>query len=280
MARDARPFLRRKLGRQLRQMREGAGKKIKDAAKVLDMSTSALQRLEAGEVKPNIHVVKSMMDYYDHFVDGLLDQVRQARVPVWTEAFVPMGLGYVDVETEANLVRELTLMHLPGLLQTEAYARALFRKSLMVRSAAQRDNEVKVRMIRQRRLSDDQRPLELVAIVDESAFHVPVGGTEVMRAQLEKVASAADLPSVTLQVLPRSLGGHGGMRAPFALLSFPDPNDPVMLYAPYVNGARLHEDEDEAREALSVFDHLRSEALDPAASVALIERLADELYGA
>lgn len=108
------------------------------------------------------------------------------------------------METEASTVREVTLVNIPGLLQTEAYMRASFASGPL--PAFQVENEVKARLLRQRRLADEEFPLELTAIVDESALHKKVGSREVMRAQLRHLVEMAALPTVTLQLLPNDSG--------------------------------------------------------------------------
>ena len=126
----------------------------------------------------------------------------------------------MPLEAEASLVRDYTLGYVPGLLQTADYARELFRSSLLRRTEAELERDVTVRMIRQERLVSEDNPLELVAIVDESVLHRPVGGPEVMRAQLARMVEAAGLDTVTFQVLPTGVGAHPGMYGAFTVLSF------------------------------------------------------------
>ena len=114
-------------------------------------------------------------------------------------------MGYVDVETEASVVRELALLPLPGLLQTEAYMRALFDADPLSRSKKQLANDIAVRMIRRQRLTDERNPLRLVALVDETALRKTIGGPEVMREQLRHLVEMAALPTVDLRVLPDEL---------------------------------------------------------------------------
>ncbi len=215
------PFLRRRLGRRLREIREKAGLNLEVAAARLDKTRSALQRIETGFTKADVHFVRSAMDLYDTYDETLLSQAREASKPQWFRAYGVEDLGYVDVETHAASVQEFPGLNLPGLLQTEAYIRAMLERGRRRRTAAQMRNDIEVRLIRQARLADDQNPLELTAIIDESALLRDVGGPEVMREQRRKLTEMADLPTVTLQVLP--LRAHGAMDGGFILLSFPDP---------------------------------------------------------
>jgi transcriptional regulator with XRE-family HTH domain len=266
------PILRRRLGHRLRALREAAKLTIEDAAARLDKSRSALHRIEAGQTRADVHLIRSMMDIYDVYVDDLVDAAREAYKPQFDYGL----LGYVDAEAQAVLVREFCALNLPGLLQTEPYIRALFARYPLARTPKLLEHDVAVRLNRQRRLTDQDWPLELVAIVDEAALRRKVGGTEVMRGQLEHVVKAATLPTVTLQVLPLRSGAHGCMDGGFNLLSFPE-DDPELLYVAYVTGSLHIEVAEEVRVARLAFEQLRAEALDPADSVALIERVRAEL---
>lgn len=271
------PYRRRRLGRRLRALRESAGLSMDDAAAKLDKSRTSLFRIESGENKADTHLVRSMMDIYDIWEDGLLEEVREATRPRWFSAYGLKDMGYVDLETEACRIREYGGLHLPGLLQTEAYLRALFERAWRRRRSEHVDNQVEVRLIRQKRLASQNPPLDLVAIIDEAVLRRVVGNRKVMHAQLRHLAEFAALPAITLQVSPLDGGAHSAMDGAFILLDFPD-SDEEMLYHAYVSGSLHIEDQEEVREAKLVFDALRSEALNPIDSVALIEQLATLLY--
>ena len=268
------PFRRRRLGKRLRAMRESAGLSLTDAAAKLDKSRTALFRIESGENRPDVHVIRSMMDIYDRWEDGVIDAARAARQPSWFTAYGVKDFGYIDVETEACRVCDYPGMNLPGLLQTESYIRTVFTRIAQRRSPSQVDNQVAVRLIRRQRLTSEDNPLELVAVVDEAALRRDFGAPEMMRTQLHHLIMMAELPTVTLHVLPLHGGPPNATNGAFTLLDFPEPDEQTLLYHEYVTGALHIEDESEVREARLVFDTLRSEALDPVESVALIERLA------
>ncbi len=268
------PFLRRRLGNQLRAMRESAGLSMDEAARQLDKSRTALFRIESGENRVDVHLIRSIMDLYDCYVDGLIDQARDALKPRWFHRYSSADLGYVDVETEAVQVDQFCALNLPGLLQTEAYARSLLTRNPLLRSPKALEDQVAVRMIRQRRLTDDDYPLVLAAVVDEAALRRRVADIEVMRAQLEHLARAAELPTVTLQVLAAQGSAVDGS---FNLLTFPEDYNPEMLYVEYVAGSLHIEETDAVQMARLVFDRLRTDALNPIDSVALIEQVRAEL---
>jgi len=245
------PFRRRRLGKRLRALRESAGLSMDAAAAMLDKSRTSLFRIESGEYKADVHLIRSMMDVYDRWDEGLLEATRAALKPSWFTSYGVQDLGYTDVETEASRVCDYPGMHLPGLLHTEPYLRSLFERVHHRRSPKHVDNQVA-----------------------EAALRREIGGPEIMRAQLQHLIEMAALPTVTLQVLRLKGCPPSAMGGAFTLLEFPEPDEPELLYHEYVTGALHIEDENEVREARLVFDSLRSEALNPAETVAMIEQLA------
>lgn len=269
----------RRLGRELRRLREEAGLTLEDAAPQLDWSTSKLSRIEIGQQSVDVHGVRSMLDLYDVGGDRwteIIDLTREARQKGWWHPYGIRDQGYLGLETDAAVVHNYQLAYVPGLLQTEEYMRTLFRNSRRCPAEAEIQRDVRVRLLRQRRLTE--RPtLELIAIVDESALRRPVGGADVMRAQLQNMVKRAALPSVCLQVLPLSLGVHSGLNGSFTVLGFNDPDEPEVAYVEHTVSAVHMEKEAEVSICNLVFDRLRSEALSPQDSIALVERLAAEL---
>ncbi|MGI5126106.1 helix-turn-helix domain-containing protein [Pseudonocardia sp. CA-107938] len=268
---------KRMLGRRLRRLREEAGLTLEAAAPALDWSTSTLSRIETGQQAPSVHSIRSMLDLYGAggpIWDELVTLTRQVRQRGWWRAY---GLGddsYVGFETEATSVLDYTIDYIPGLLQTADYSRALFAASIANRSAAEITNAVSVRMIRQERLSSPDHPLELTAIVDESALYRRVGGTAVLEDQLRHLINMAGLRAVTLQVLPMATGARAAMGSGLMVLSFGELGEPDMVYIEHALGA-THTGKGNAAAAKLMFDRLRSDALSPADSVALIQRLVE-----
>lgn len=276
-ARTSPTFRRRRLARRVRQLREQAGLTQEQASASLDMSTSALTRKETGEVGTSVHEVRSMMDFYDIYDPDLVELARAAREKGWWRAYGIEDRGYVDLETEACTVRELSLMYVPGLLQTEDYVRAVFEADRTPRTRQHLENDVAVRLIRQNRLSDAEYPLELIALVDEAALTRPVGGSRVMREQLHHMLDIAELSQITLRVLSTASGAHMGMEGAFILLDFPEVEDRDVLFVAHPAGSIHVEKEAEVREAKVVFEHLLSGALSAKASMDSIKRAALEL---
>ncbi len=269
----------RQLARALRQLREDVGLSLEEAAPKLDWSTSKLSRIETAQQGVDVHGVRSMLDLYH--AGGpqwgeIIELTREAKQKGWWHAYGLKLAGYPALEADAAVVYDYQLGYVPGLLQTADYAGAVFRGSRPQRTEAEIDRIVQMRLFRQRRLTEDPL-LELVAIVDETVLRRPVGGVEVMRDQLRHLVSQAALPSVCFQVVPVSVGVHQGMNSSFSVLDFAEPDEPAIAYTEdAVSAAHIHK-EAEVRGYRLVFDQLRSEALSPRDSVALVERLAADL---
>lgn len=269
----------RQLARALRRLWEEAGLSLEEAAPKLDWSASKLSRIENAQQGVDVHWVRSMLDLYD--VGGaqwteIIDLVRATKQKGWWHAYGLGNEGYPALEADAAVVHDYQLGYIPGLLQTADYIRAVSRGTPPPRTEAELDRTVQIRLFRQRRLTEDPL-LELVAIVDETALRRPIGEAEVMRQQLWHLVGQAALPSVCLQVLPTSLGAHQGLSGSFSVLGFADPDEPAIAYVENAVGAtHVHKDA-EVRGYKLVFDRLRSEALSPHDSVALLERLAADL---
>jgi hypothetical protein len=259
-------------------MRETAGMTLTEAAPKLDKTRSALGRIEKGETAADVHVVRTMMDVYDLYEPDLIDLAREAMRPGWWVAYGIRDRGFIGLETEASDSLELSLMYVPGLLQTEAYMRAVFGTGQVKRTKKRLENDVAARLIRQRRLVDEESPLMLQAILDETVLRKRIGGRDVMRGQLRRLVEAAELGTVTIQVIPDDVGEHEGMDGAFTVLEFQQPDDPNLLYVEYPTGAIHVEKNEEVTDARLLFGKLRLVALPPAESLAFIERIAAERY--
>lgn len=278
MARTSPVLLREEIGRSLRAAREAAGFSLDDAAKKLDLSKSSLSRIELGKQRATVHVVRSMMDLYRFATDDLLDKVRVAKRPGWWQFHGISDTDFIAMESGASRMCTYTVQFVHGLLQTADYARAVFESGREVRSDAWIADELEVRLIRQDRLTDEDHPLELVAVVDELALRRPVGGRAVMRAQLRHLALVAELPTVTLHVLPSTVVSNDAMKGAFMVLDFPDDTHPPITFLETALGDERKDKAAIVHATRLQFEHLRSLALDPEQSVALIERVSDELW--
>jgi len=266
------------LGRRLRRLRENAGHTLEAAAAALEISASRLARIETAQQGVDVHVVKSMLDLYDIGGDRwtqTLELVREARKkPWWARYSHGENYTFVQFEADAEEVQEYATGFIPGLLQTPAYARALFEASFVARTAERLEMAIKVRMFRQQRLTDEGEPLQFTTVIEEHVLRNPVGGRAVMREQLHRLIGATELPTVTLQVLPANPGAHASLGSGFAVLSFGDLGEPDMACVDHALGQTFVEDEQEVLLARKKFDQLRTLALGPADSLRLLREIA------
>jgi transcriptional regulator with XRE-family HTH domain len=270
---------RRRLGAELRRRREAAGVTIDGVADRLECSASKISRMETGHTSATPRDVRDLLEIYGvrgAEAEELVQISREARQKGWWHPYSTVLTGaYVGLEAAAQSVRAYEQQVVPGILQTEEYAKAMIRAARPDITADEVDRRVRVRLGRQSLLNQDD-PIELWVVLDEAVVSRPVGGDGVMRAQLERLVEAADLPNVTLQILPFEAGGHAGMDGTFAILDFPEPSDPDVVYAENATGGLFLEKSDELRKYVFIFDHIRAAALGPEESVAYIAKLAKE----
>jgi transcriptional regulator with XRE-family HTH domain len=270
---------RRRLGAELRRRREAAGVTIDGVAEKLECSASKISRIETGHTSATPRDVRDMLEIYGVLgaeSDELVQIAREARQKGWWHPYSTVLTGaYVGLEAAAESVRAYEQQVVPGILQTEDYAKAMIRAARPDITLDEVDRRVTVRLARQSLLHQDD-PLDVWIVLDEAVVSRPVGGDAVMRAQLERLVEAADLPNVTLQILPFEAGAHAGMDGTFAILDFPEPSDPDVVYAENATGGLFLEKSDELRKYVFIFDHIRAAALRPEESVAYIAKLAKE----
>ncbi|MFZ0082547.1 MAG: helix-turn-helix transcriptional regulator [Trebonia sp.] len=275
---------RRRLGTELRRLRDSAGYKLEEVAGMLGVAPSTLSRIETGKAPTKSAYLSQLLELYQVTDAGqrqiLVDMAREGHRKGWWAAYddvLPSGLGvYVGLEAEASGLRSYEIAVVHGLLQTTDYARAILRASAPRHTADQIERLVDLRMERQRRL-DDNPPLDLWVIHDEAVIRRTVGGPVVMRHQLAHLLVAAGLPGVTLQVLPFDTGAHAGHDGPFSIVEFHDRSDSEVVYVESTAGPIYLEKDREVRASAEVFDRLRAAALPPEASLDLISKAAREL---
>jgi len=274
------PTLRkRQLGMELRRLREAAGITIDHVAERLECSGSKISRIETGQTGVTPRDVRDMLGVYgvrSEYAEVLLQIAREARQKGWWQLFGDVLTGaYVGLEAAADHVHSYEGQVVPGLLQTEEYAQAMIQAARPDISAAEVEKRVRVRMSRQSLLSQDE-PLDLWVVLDEAVLRRPVGGTDVMRRQLGHLATTAELPNVTLQVLPFAAGAHAGMDGAFTMLQYDESADQNLVFASNAAGGLFLEKEDELERYEFIFDYLRAKALRPEESLSMILRSAKE----
>lgn len=270
---------RRRLGAELRRLREAAGVTIEMVAERLECSGSKISRIETGHTTATVRDVRDMISIYGIVggeSDDLLQIAREARQKGWWHSYSTLlTSAYVGFENAASSIRAYEQQVVPGLLQTECYAKAMIRSARPDIKAEEVEQRVRIRLSRQSLLSQDD-PIDLWVVLDETVVSRPVGGDEVMRDQLKRLVEAADQPNVTIQILPFDVGAHAGMDGTFTILDFPEPGDPPVVYAENATGGLFLEKVDELQKYAFIFDHIRAAAIRPEESAALIARLAEE----
>jgi transcriptional regulator with XRE-family HTH domain len=274
---------RRRLGLILRSLREKADMTGEEVGSAVERSASWVSRVETGRVGLRGRDLRDLLDLYRvddaELTHELLGLAREGKQRGWWSKYADTLTGpyatYIGFEADACelLGYEAQVVH--GLLQTEEYARALFAGTVPADSSGPLERKVKVRLARQELLSA-QKPLRLWAILDESVLLRRIGGKAVMRGQLKRLLQAADLPNVTIQVVPLSAGVNPGMIAAFNLIKFPFEADPDMVYVESATGDVFAEG-DGVDWYASAFDHLRSCALTAADSRERIEETVEGL---
>ncbi|MFF0202581.1 helix-turn-helix domain-containing protein [Streptomyces sp. NPDC005017] len=267
MASNVNPTVRRRrLGQELRRLRELKGMTAEEVAERLLVSQSKISRLENGRRSISQRDVRDLCGVYEvedqRVVDSLMQMAKDSRQQGWWHAFgdVPYSV-YIGLETDAASLRVYDPQVVPGLLQTRGYAEALIAGALPEAAQADIDKRVQVRMRRQERISAADNPLRLWAVVDEAALRREVGNRQVMIEQLEHLLEMAQLPHVTVQVIPFSMGAHPGVSGQYAILEFPDAADSTVVYIEGVTSDLYLEKAQDVSKYSVMYEHLRAQAL-------------------
>jgi len=208
-------------------------------------------------------------------IEELSDLARDARQKAWWHPYTQvLSSAYVGLEAEARRVRTYEQLVVPGLLQTEAYARAMML-TLPKRPAEEVSDRIRVRMQRQS-LLEREDDFNLWVVLDEAALSRPVGGDEVMCEQLRRLMQAAERPNVMIQLLPFEIGAHAGMDGTFAILDFEQSWDRSIVFAENATGGLFIDKNDEVQRYLRLFDIVHTAALGPEQTVARIKELVEE----
>jgi transcriptional regulator with XRE-family HTH domain len=270
---------RRRLGIELRRLREAAGKTIDQVAQVLECSDSKVSRIENGQVSASPRDVRDMLEFYG--VEGdrrqeLVEFARTARKKGWWEAYSDtLAVPLVGLEVAADRILAYDAMVVHGLLQTEGYARALIKALRPDLSRDQIERWVAFRMIRQDLLRQDAPP-SLQVVIEECALRRPVGGSSTMREQLQHLLEVANLSYLSVQILPLSVGEHGAVSGSFHIYHFAEASSPDVVYLEHTASDLYLDDLDQVERYRAVFERLQRAALTPQRSIAFLSRLTDD----
>ncbi|OIK01610.1 helix-turn-helix domain-containing protein [Streptomyces colonosanans] len=267
MASNVNPTVRRRrLGQELRRLRELKGMTAEEVAERLLVSQSKISRLENGRRSISQRDVRDLCGVYEvedqRVVESLMQMARDSRQQGWWHAFgdIPYSV-YIGLETDAESLRVYEPQIVTGLLQTRAYAEALIQGALPETSPADIEKRVEVRMRRQERIAAENNPLRLWVVLDEAALRRVVGDNLVMREQLEHLAEMSRLPHVTVQVLPFDVGAHPGLNGQYAVLEFADAADSSVVYLEGVTSDLYLEKPHDVQKYSVMYEHLRAQAL-------------------
>jgi transcriptional regulator with XRE-family HTH domain len=279
---------RRRLAGELKRLRIAAGLTGEQAAERLAplgrWSASKVSRIETGRVAVHHGDVADLLDLYGvepgAAREELIEIARESGKRGWWQSYRDVLPGHItpilDFEAETSAMRFMHNQLVPGLLQTPDYARALIRSCRPEAPAEEVDRLVALRLDRQK-LLDRTDPPQLWVILDEAALRRPVGGTQAMRSQLNRLLERAVDPGTVVQVIPFAAGEHTGLDMPFTILSFPGDDDPDVVYLEQHTTACYVEDECDVKLYNVYFDHLRASALSPRESRTLIQKATKEL---
>ncbi|WP_078942525.1 helix-turn-helix domain-containing protein [Streptomyces viridochromogenes] len=256
------------LGKRLQELREAAGLGRDEAARVLRVAPATVRRMETAEVALKIPYVQVLLETYgvpECEAADFVTLAEEANQPGWWQRFhdvLPDWFSlYVSLEGAARIVRSYEPHFVPGLLQTEEYARAVLEAGTIGQTGPETiERHVSLRMERQRLLERPDPP-HLWVIMDETVLRRPVSlRGEVMRDQLAKLLEFAERDRVTLQVAEFASGPHPGTYAPFSLFRFGEPELPDLVYTEYLTGALYLDSRREVAAHLEVLDHMSTAA--------------------
>jgi transcriptional regulator with XRE-family HTH domain len=278
------------LGTELAKLRERTGLSLKDVERELEFDQSWVSRVEHGERGMKAKDVRSLLDLYGRHTAIEEDQREEllsiARAgfsgkPDWWRKLSGKGLKpkfdlLIAAEAGARTISAWRSQVLPGILQTEAYARALI-EATDLEGVVDVDERLDIRRARQEIITRDADPVSFQAILDEAVLRHQVGGPQVMREQMQRLGELSSLPNVKIQVLPFTAGAHPAVTGDFVLLVFRASDDLGMVYLETATTGLVLQSEHEVRRYSRMYGTLQAMALSPARSASLIADIAKEL---
>lgn len=272
--------LRMLLGAHLRRLREAQAVSRETAGWEIRSSESKISRMELGRVSFKERDVEDLLTLYgiddDEERARLLGLAREANTPGWWHRYgdvLPSWFqSYLGLEAAATLIRSYEVQFVPGLLQTEDYARAVVRLGHGQNNPQEIDRRVHLRMERQRQFTQSRRT-QLWAVVDEAALQRPIGGSAVLRAQIESLIDATELPNVRIQVIGFHVGGHAAAGGAFSILRFPQQDLPDVVYIEQLTSALYLDKRDDVEHYTTAMERLCFEADPPERTAEVLKNL-------
>ncbi|MEO3874578.1 helix-turn-helix transcriptional regulator [Nonomuraea sp. B12E4] len=275
--------LRILLGSQLRKLREAKNVTREEAGHLIRGSESKISRMELGRVGFKERDVADLLTLYgvvdNQARSAVLELVATANEPGWWHRFndvLPTWFhAYVGLEEAAARIRTYEVQFVPGLLQTKEYARAVVTAGAAGIGAEEIARRVDLRLERQRMFDRPDGPV-FWAVIDEAALRRPIGGAEVMRAQIEHLIELMRQSCITIQVMPFSFGGHSAEGGAFSILRFPDPDLPDVVYVEQLASALYLDKREDVDRYTEVMERLCSVSTTPDETIELLRAIADD----
>ena len=276
--------LRIVLGRRLQQLRDNAGLSYEQAAKALDVTHATVRRMEKAEVGLKVPYVEKLLRTYGVSdpaeIEGFVSLAREANQPGWWHRYrdvLPEWFSvFVSLETESHEIRAYEPHYVPGLVQTENYARAVLRAGMPHAPEAELKKQVALRLERQAVLARENPPM-LWVVMDETVLRRPIGGAEVMREQIDHLIEVSEQAHVQLQLMPYSAGPHPAMYGPFHLFRFPQEELPDVACAESLLGAVYFDQVDDVSGFREALDRMCAQAVPLARTRATLTALRKEI---
>ena len=277
MSRDTPTVRQRELGKRLRELRNQHGLTVEDVAEKLLCSATKISRLETGARRPSLRDVRDLSALYDvdeSTSDEFMNLARGAREQVWWTQYEDLKLDpYLGLEQVATAITSYTMYYIPALLQTEEYTKTIIKAIAPKMDPDILLQRVEVRMRRQQRLEEDNRPRYRV-LLDEAVLHRRVGGRTIMAAQLDKVLEVVRRDRVSVQVIPFSVGAHGAQDSNFILFEFEEnTSQSSVVFVEGLTGNQYLEKSVDVARYREALDNLRDSALSPRDSAQLVTEM-------
>lgn len=269
---------RRELGYLLRKLRTDRGLSVEEVTERLLFSATKISRLETGRVGASRRDIRDLLNLYDVTDPAERERLetlaREGKQRAWWQTYDLPYAPYVGLEAEAAAILDYNSDVVTGLMQTEAYARAMFQVAEPPLDEATIEQRVEARLKRRDLLTRENGPL-LHFIMDEAALHRPVGGPVVMKAELARIVEVASMPKVAFQLIPLDIGAHPAMDSTFVIIEFDEPEVNDVVYVEGLVGNIYLESTTEVERYKQIFSRLQVIAPSPEESIARVTRLAE-----
>jgi len=270
----------RRLARTLRQLRDNAGLTIEEVAEKLELSASTVSRMETAQVGVRARDLRDLLDTYGVTGaerDQLLQIARERRQQYWWREYKDLpNIAVAGLEADASTIWQYSTQLVPGLLQTDSYARAVLEAIRLDAKPGDIERRLELRIHRQALLTSENAP-EYWVVLDEAVARRQVGGPATMAEQLLQLIEVAKLPNVTLQLLPFDSGEHAGMDGEFTLYHYRESADPDVVYIENTGSDLYLEAPEVTRRYNKIFDHLRAAAQNPGESIRTLGGIQSQL---